>query len=99
MPKPSAPIAARSGAPWARLVAILVMLSVPTVPAAAAAVSRSPSYDGFRACIGERFRVYGGRGAREKRVARPRSVGPLPVTAAPHPWDPRSGPAICGHGS
>ncbi|MDQ3775304.1 MAG: hypothetical protein M3461_13605 [Pseudomonadota bacterium] len=65
MPKPSAPIAARSGAPCVRLVAILVMLSVPPVQAAAAAMSRSPSYDSFRAYIGERFRVYGGRGARE----------------------------------
>ena len=65
MPKPSASIAARSGAPCVRLVAILVMLSVPPVQASAAAVSRSPSYDSFRAYIGERFRVYGGTGARE----------------------------------
>jgi hypothetical protein len=65
MPKPSVPIAARSGAPCVRLVAILVMLSVTPVQASAAAVGRSPSYDGFRAFIGERFRVYGGTGARE----------------------------------
>ena len=41
------------------------MLSVPPVQAVAAAVSPSPSYDSFRAYIGERFRVYGGTGARE----------------------------------
>ena len=41
------------------------MLSVPPVQASAAAVSQSPSYDSFRAYIGERFRVYGGTGARE----------------------------------
>jgi hypothetical protein len=42
-----------------------MILSVPPVSAVAAAVSRSPSYDSFRAYIGERFRVYGGKGARE----------------------------------
>lgn len=41
------------------------MLSVPPVQAAAAAVSQTPSYDSFRAYIGEWFRVYGGTGARE----------------------------------
>jgi hypothetical protein len=65
MPRPPVPIAARSGAPCVRLVAILVMLSVPPVQASAAVVSQPPSYDSFLTYIGERFRVYGGPGARE----------------------------------